>query len=502
MTCFSININIKAVPPLDPGFAPLSLFCNEFLKLAKKPLSIAIERNNGLISVYDTFITGENREADRYYIERTVKTLLWIKGGFRVFICGDEEIADYIKKEYSDGGAREFDKKMMERIYGNEFEVLYLPIEQKPQEMEQSAPIGGNTGGCRIGFDAGGSDRKVSAVIDGETVYSEETVWHPKANPDPEYHYNEIVTALKTAAAKMPRVDAIGISSAGVYIENKTMVASLFIKVPQEQFDAKVKDIYIRAAKEIGDIPLTVVNDGDVTALAGAMELFSPSAHDTSNHQHSTLRSHPLTLHSPLSTLNSKSPPLTPQLTSLNSPLSTLTPQLPSVLGIAMGTSQAGGFVDGNGHITGWLNELAFAPVDANPDAAEDEWSGDIGCGVKYFSQDGVIKLAAAAGIKLPEEMTPGEKLKAIQETDDPRADDIFRSIGCYLGHTLPYYHEFYRFTHVLLLGRVMSGSGGDIIARIADSVISSEYPQCGIKIHVPDESSRRIGQSVAAAFL
>ena len=31
----------------------------------------------------------------------------------------------------------------------------------------------------------------------------------------------------------------------------------------------------------------------------------------------------------------------------------------------------------------------------------EDEWSGDIGCGVKYFSQDGVIKLAPRAGIEL-----------------------------------------------------------------------------------------------------
>ena len=51
-------------------------------------------------------------------------------------------------------------------------------------------------------------------------------------------------------------------------------------------------------------------------------------------------------------------------------------------------------------------------PVDASPDAMEDEWSGDIGCGVKYFSQDSVIKLAPRAGIELEEALSPAEKLK------------------------------------------------------------------------------------------
>ena len=38
-----------------------------------------------------------------------------------------------------------------------------------------------------------------------------------KVTEDPEYHFNEIVTAFKTAASKMPRVDAIGVSSAGTF---------------------------------------------------------------------------------------------------------------------------------------------------------------------------------------------------------------------------------------------------------------------------------------------
>ena len=287
--------------------------------------------------------------------------------------------------------------------------------------------------GCRIGFDAGGSDRKVSAVVDGEPIFSEETVWLPKVNPDPDYHFEGILHSMKMAAEKMPRVDAIGVSSAGIYIDNRTMVASLFLKVPKDAFDAKVKDIYLRAADEISKmvghkVPIEVVNDGDVTALAGAMNLNDVD-----------------------------------------------------VLGIAMGTSEAVGYVDKDGNITGWLNELAFAPVDAQPDAMEDEWSGDIGCGVKYFSQDGVIKLAKPAGIELDENATPAEKLKEVQalmEKDDPRAVKVYESLGVYLGHTLALYADFYEIRHCLLLGRVMSGKGGDLILKVAKDVLADEYPR------------------------
>ena len=456
MNCFGIEVNVKNSPVLDKTFLPLAAFQKAFLQNAKKPLAVAVERNDGLTSVYDTFVTGEigTFEADCYYIERIVKFLLWARGGFKVYICGDEKIAAHIAEQYSENGARAFDFYFMERVYEQPFCVASLPYEQCPKEKEQSNPVGRNLSGCRIGFDAGGSDRKVSAVIDGESVFSEEVVWFPKTNADPDYHYNGIVTALKSAAEKMPRVDAIGVSSAGIYINNRAMVASLFLKVPDELFDKKVKDIYIRAAKEIGDLPLNVVNDGDVTALAGAMEL-----NDT------------------------------------------------NVLGIAMGTSEAGGFVDGSGNITGWLNELAFAAVDAQADGALDEWSGDKGCGVKYFSQDAVIKLAPAAGITLDENASPAEKLKTIQNLladGHEGAGQIYESIGCYLGHTLALYADFYDIKHVLLLGRVMSGKGGNIINSVAQQVLLDEYPNVANKLalHLPDEKSRRVGQSVAAASL
>ena len=455
MNRFGISVELKHVPPLDPEFIPLMRFNRAFLETAKKPVGIAVERADGQMASCRTFIHGtpEMAEADHYYINRLVKTILWMKGGFKVYVSGDEGIAEYLRSIYCAGGGQEFDWDYMASVFEHPFEIVL--VDDIPVAKDAPKAMGGHLEGCRIGFDAGGSDRKVSAVIDGETVYSEEVVWFPKVNSDPDYHYDGIVAALKSAAGHMPRVDAVGVSSAGVFINNRTMNASLFLAVPKEIYDEKVKDIYIRAITDtFGDVPYSVINDGDVSALAGAMSLEDSS-----------------------------------------------------VLGIAMGTSEAVGYVDEKGRITGWLNELAFVPVDAQPDAMRDEWSGDIGCGVKYFSQDGVIKLAPRAGIELDESASPAEKLKAVQKLmaeDDPRAAKVYESIGVYLGHTLAYYYQLYGCRHVLLLGRVMSGKGGDLILATAQRVLNDEYPEAaaGLKAELPDEKFRRVGQSMAAASL
>ena len=455
MNYLGIEVPVANTPELDPGFIPLGKFFDAFLKNARQPLSLAVERAGGEVAVYNTFIHGtpDMAEADRYYVDRLVKMLLWMKGGFKVYVSGSEAMYESVRDAYRPGGTREFDADFMSNVYERPFEVVLC--DAVPAEYSNPQAVGRHMDGCRIGFDAGGSDRKVSAVIDGESVFSEEVVWYPKVTEDPDYHYEGIVSALKAAAEHLPRVDAVGVSSAGIYINNRTMVASLFLKVPKELFDEKVKDIYIRAITDtFGDVPYVVANDGDVSALAGAMSLGENN-----------------------------------------------------ILGIAMGTSEAVGYVDENGNVTGWLNELAFAPVDANPEAMADEWSGDIGCGVKYFSQDGVIKLAPRAGIELAEGDAPAQKLKAVQalmEAGDSRAEAVYRSIGVYLGHTLAFYHSFYGLKYVLLLGRVMSGKGGDIILDTCKAVLAEEYPEVADKIvpTLPDEKARRVGQSVAAASL
>ncbi len=454
-------MNAKFLAILEPEFIPMALVVREMREATREDgqdIVIGVVRNKGYTTVYKTrvFRDGTGHDAENFkFAERIAKTLLWVAGGYKIIIAGSLSIGEYIKKAFSHGGARDFDVNFMERVYERAFEVEVTSLENAPENISSAAPIGRHLDGCRIGFDAGGSDRKVSAVINGESVYSEEVVWFPKTTANPDYHYEGILSAMKTAASHMPRVDAIGVSSAGVYIDNRIMVASLFLKVNDDDFDKKVKNMYIDVAREIGeDIPLEVANDGDVTALAGAMSL-----EDT------------------------------------------------GVLGVAMGTSEAAGYVDMDGNITGWLNELAFAPVDYNEGAMVDEWSGDYGVGCKYFSQDAVIKLAPKAGIELDESLSPAEKLKVVQSLmneGDSRAKDIYATIGVYFGYTIAYYSEFYDIKHVLIMGRVTSGEGGEILLSKAQEVIDNEYPELAskCKLHIPDEKARRVGQSVAAASL
>ena len=455
MQYLGVEYSMGHAPKLDPGFIPFGVWREAYLKDAKMPLAIALERDKGRVSVHHTFIHGtpEMAEADYRYVERYVKFLLWSTGGFRVSICGCSELAQRLQKAYTPEGERHFDFTFVNQLYERDLEILDLPLDQCPEANEVAESIGGYMDGCRIGFDAGGSDRKVSAVIDGECVYSEEVVWFPKLQEDPDYHFGHIVEALKTAASKMPRVDAIGVSSAGTFIGNAPMVASLFIKVPRSNWE-KVKTIYDRAAAEIGDVPIVVANDGDVSALAGAMGIGKGN-----------------------------------------------------IMGLAMGTSEAVGYVDKDQNVLGWINELAFAPVDLQAGAMQDEWSTDYGVGCKYFSQDAVIKLAPVAGIELDPALSPAEKLKVVQglmAEDDSRAAAIFETIGAYLAYTVVLYSQFYDLEHLMLLGRVMSGKGGDTILRVCNEVLKAEYPELAAKCEVmlPDEKTRRVGQSVAAASL
>lgn len=449
---------MQYVPSLEKDFAPMIVKLREFKAKGSVPFAICVERQSGYRYRYELNVLPGKNEENEEMVERIIKSILWVVGGFKIYLGGNLDLANKMVEVFSVNGNRKFDVEFMERVYGKKFETIACNYEDVPTSIDASIPAGGHLEGNRIGFDAGGSDRKVSAVVDGETIYSEEVVWFPKIQEDPEYQYQGILDSFKTAASKInelgKKVDAIGVSSAGIYIENEIRVASLFIKVPQEVFDEKVPGMYIKAAKEIGeDIPLVVANDGDVTALAGAMSLNDGC-----------------------------------------------------VLGIAMGTSEAAGYINKDGNLNGWLSELAFVPVDYNKNAMVDEWSGDYGCGVKYFSQDGVIKLAGFAGIELDEKLSPAEKLKVVQglmKEHDPRAKEIYENIGIYLGYSVAYYSEFYDIKYLLLLGRVTSGEGGDIIVAKANEVVKALFPEYSdAVIMMPDEKARRVGQSIAAASL
>lgn len=462
MEKFEFNQHPKNGLKLDPGFIPVELGNVAYEKAVRQSkdaveVLVAIERSSYQVATIRCEVFNElhgQEEANFTYIERLIKTLLWLKGGYKIYIYGDDKLGNRIKEAYSNDGIRRFDRDFMSNVYQQQFEVLVCTKDEIPENNESSKSIGRHLDGYRIGFDAGGSDRKVSAVVDGVSLYSEEIVWHPKTNSDPNYHIDGVMDSLKRAAAYLPRVDAIGVSSAGIFIDNQVAVASLYRKVPQDLFDSKIRNMYLDIQKEFNDVPIEVVNDGDVTALAGAMSLNSNN-----------------------------------------------------ILGIAMGTSEAAGYVDGKGNITGWLNELCFVPVDYNQDSMKDEWSGDYGVGVTYFSQDAVIKLSEPAGIILEDDLSPADKLKVVQklvEEGNDSAKEIFKTIGSYLGYTLAYYARFYDIKQVLILGRVTSGLGGTLMLEETRSILKEEFPHLygRIKVTLPDEKSRRVGQSIAAASL
>lgn len=456
MTTNSNSSKLHVPAPLDPDFQPPVLFNRSCVANAKKsgravPLVIGLEREGGLLSRYETIVDPQAGESVRY-VERIIKFLLWARGGWKIHFGGPREIGERIRRAYLVGGERAFDAELMGRVYERAVEVSFVDPDSVPPEEEMNALLGGHLDGCRLGFDLGASDYKVSAVKNGEVVYTDEFPWNPKDQPDPNYHYTHLNDGLKKAAAHLPRVDAIGGSSAGVIVDNQIKVASLMRAVPAARF-AEAKNIFLRIRDE-WKVPVEVANDGDVTALAGAMSL-----------------------------------------------------KVNGLLGIAMGSSQAAGYINPNGCMTGWLNELAFAPADYNPSAAADEWSGDTGVGVLCFSQQAVNKLLPRAGIQLPVEMPLPERLVEVQRLmagGNPRAAKIYETIGVYLGYTIAFYREFYDFEHMLVLGRVTTGAGGDVVLDKARDVIDEEFSEIGgsVRLHVPDEKSRRIGQAVAAASL
>lgn len=450
------------VPPLDPDFRPASLANRQFqaelsAEKSKVPVAIALEAEDGAVSTCSTAVFDESSpkaQANFPYIERIVKFLLWQRGGWRIVFGGPKALGERLLKDYSKGGARAFDADLMAEVYAKPFEVIATSADKVPAEKLRAKPLGRHLDGCRIGFDLGASDRKVAAVKDGNPVFSEEVVWNPREQSDPQYHHDEIMAALKKAASYLPRVDAIGGSSAGVYVNNSVRVASLFRGIPRDLFETRTRNLFYDLKKEWGGIPFDVINDGEVTALAGSMSL-----------------------------------------------------GVNKVLGIAMGSSLAAGYVDAQGNITGWLDELAFAPVDCNPSAPADEWSGDTGCGVQYFSQVAVNRLARVAGIELDEKRTVAERLKDVQSLmagNDAKARSVFETIGVYFGYQVAMFADFYDMEHVLILGRVTSGPGGDIILKRARHVLAAEFPELQGKINlvIPDEASRRVGQAIAAASL
>jgi len=446
---------------IDPDLVPASLWTRAYLRrcaatAGSTELTVALRRPDGTASRFRTQVlaAGVDDEATYRHVERSVKFLLWSRGGCDVLLCGPaaDGLAAKLAKEYAPAGRRAFDADFFRQVFEAPLAFRGVSPAELPAAAAAHLPLGRHLDGCRIGFDLGGSDRKCAALIDGQVVFSEEVKWDPYFQSDPDYHLAGIRHSLELAARHLPRVDAIGGSSAGVYVNNKVRVASLFRGVTDPAvFDARVRNLFVDLAAEYG-VPFEVLNDGDVTALAASMSLGRDA-----------------------------------------------------VLGVAMGTSVAAGYVDQAGNLTNWLSELAFVPVDYRADGPVDEWSGDHGCAVQYFSQQGVGRLLPLAGIDLPAAMRLPERLEELQRlmlAGDPRARRVYEAVGIALGYAAAHFASFYDLSCLLIMGRVTSGQGGDIIVEHANAVLRDEFPELRIDLLVPSEKDKRHGQAVAAASL
>ena len=420
-------------------------------------VSIAWEREEGKVFRYDLPVPKRlDPKAAKFVshvVDRIAKFIVWSAGGWKLYLSGPDAVVKPVARAYTKNGARKFDYEFFSDLYGRPVETAVVPARKMPEMHETLTKVKTVADGCRIGFDLGASDFKISALNKGKVVFSKEFPWDPRNNPDPEYHYSKLTAGLKEAAATLPRVDAIGGSTAGTLVGKKMGVASLFraIKEKNPKKYPIAQDMFFRVEKDWG-VPFEIYNDGDVSALAGMI------------------------------TMGKK-----------------------GILGVAMGSSEAVGYIDQSGALTGRITELAFAPVDFNPNAPCCEWSGDYGVGAMAFSQQAVNWLAEKFGFKFPKSMKLPERLKVVQaamEKGDQRALKVYVQIGRFLAHAIPWYNEFYDYSSMMLLGRVTSGLGGDIILETAQTMLKDIYPEWAEKIElvVPDEHFRRLGQSVAAA--
>ena len=438
-----------------PSFlSPLTLLEALRSKPACGRFVFAWEREDGSAFRYEVPLPAgaEDDPQVQRFCERCVKFVLWAAGGWKLYLSGPEGVVRFVEGAYAPQGARQFDRDIMGTVYRQTVTVVRCAADEVPATRDTLHTTGTSWEGCRIGFDLGASDFKIAAVENGVVRFNEEFPWDPKNATDPAYHYDLLNEGLKKAAAALPRVDAIGGSTAGVVVANCLRTASLLRGIPADRM-REGQEMFLRLERE-WKVPVEVANDGDVTAL---------SAYLTSN--------------------------------------------LTGVLGVAMGSSQAGGFLNADGQLTGRLNELAFTPVDMDAKAPADEWSGDVGCGAMYFSQQATNHLAAHYGIAFPDAMGLPERLVEVQKrmkAGDAAARSLYETVGTHLGHAAAWYAEFYDYRHLLLLGRVTTGTGGDLILATAQRLLAERYPAVAgrVTLAMPDEANKRLGQSVAAAAL
>jgi len=473
-----------AVPaPLDPNFSPLILGKRNYLAAAKdcaEKVMWALPRSDGVARGELPVFPDDSPEVEAsvYLAGILIQEMIWQRSASKLLLSGPELVCKRLQEEFSKGGQYEFEVLSMPNVVGEpsvEFEVKVVELADLPDAKDTPQVCGKEANGCRLAFDLGKSDIKVVAVQDGVVKYSKETEWDVTAT-DPQYHYDAILAAMKLGAETLPRIDAIGGSATGTISgKNEATWCDIFPNVPPDVYKEKVVDIFKRLAAEVSgrdDVPLKVINDGEVTALAAVQKLNGQG----------------------------------------------------SVMGISMGSSEGGGYANADGNLMGWINELCYIRLDLNPEAPTDAWTKGAHTGIShmYLGQRSATRLAAKVPcLELPENLTyphpemctirhecHAQCLKVIQEAMKQEGkcaavSQIYETVGVYLGYALAQYREFYDIQHVMILGRVSKGEGGDIMLKTAQKVLKTEFTELPpMQFHTADDHFKAVGQCIAAAAL
>jgi len=471
----------KVPAPLDPNFSPLILGKRQYLEATKActdKLEWALVRSDGVgryaLPVFPD--DSEDAPASVYLAGVLIQEMIWCRSGHTLLLHGPPKICAEVAASFETGGQYEFEATSMPNVCGTPETAFVVrvvgSIEELPEGLDSPQPCGKEADGCRLAFDLGKSDIKTVAVKDGEVLDSKETEWDV-TNPDPQYHFDAILKEMKNTSKCLPRIDAIGGSATGTISgDNGATWCDIFPNVPADVYKEKVVDIFRRLAVEMGgpDCPLKVINDGEVTALAAVQKI-----------------------------------------------------RQGNVMGISMGSSEGGGYANADGNLLGWINELCYLRLDLNPDAPTDPWTKGAHTGIShmYLGQRAPTRLAVKTGIELPENYqyphpdmctirheTHAQCLKLVQAgLKDPATEEavkqLYETVGVYLGYALAQYCEFYQIDHVMILGRVSKGAGGDLMLATAKKVLETEFPEyAGIQFHTADDHFKAVGQCIAAAAL
>jgi predicted NBD/HSP70 family sugar kinase len=475
--------------PLDPGFAPVVLAKKKYREAAKdckESVHWRLTRPDGCAAgELKVFPADDPRYGASVILAGImIQESIWRCGATSLKLCGPPQICNALQKAYSKGGTYEFEADVMPKAFGTPdkpFVVEYMGdaglepklLDDLPKAKDTPQVCGKDAGGCRLAFDLGKSDIKTVAIKDGEVLDSMETEWDV-TNVDPEYHFKAIVDAMQATIERAKAkgfgdIQAVGGSATGtVSGDNEATWCDIFPNVPQDVYKEKVVDIFKRIAKEVaGDVPLKVINDGEVTALAAVQKIGKGN-----------------------------------------------------VMGISMGSSEGGGYANEDGNLMGWINELCYMKLDMNPRAPTDPWTKGAHRGMShmYLGQRGATKNAWKI-CEVPENYRyphadmctikhedHSKCLKLIQDAyknNPDKAADLYKTCGVYLGYGLANYCEHYKIEHVMILGRVSKGDGGDLMLKTASEVLEKEFPELPkITFHTADDHFKAVGQCIAAAAL